>query len=103
LGGGTLADCAEIVVECPFTVSVQGRENHLDPEDRTNLGPLLGLYPNTLSSLDVAADGTLQVTFETGAVLTVRPDPNYEAWEIAGPGDQLVVCGPGGATLSVWS
>ena len=36
------------------------------------------------------------------ARIRAEPDPTYEAWNIAGPDKQLVVCRPGGE-LAIWS
>lgn len=49
----------------------------------------------------VAEEGTLRVAFDDDTALIVGPDPEFEAWTLAGPDGYKVVCGPGGA-LSVW-
>ena len=46
------------------------------------------------------SDGTLHLTFGSGATITVPPDPHYEAWEISGPGTALITCLPSTACLS---
>jgi len=43
----------------------------------------------------VDADTTLLLAFADGTTITVRADPRYEAWQVNGPGDFLMVCVPG--------
>jgi len=94
----------EIVIESPFKLRAEGTEYGLDPGERGGLGPLLALWPDELTMASVGSDGTLCLTFGTGASLTVPPDPHYEAWQIAGPGTALIVCVPGTeGQLAVWA
>ncbi len=94
-------DC-EFVLEAPFVLAVESRLHRLDPAERSRLGPLLGLYPDALSLAGVEADGTLQLVFDSGAVIRVAPSPEYEAWQVIGAVDHhLVVCMPGGQ-LAFW-
>lgn len=44
--------------------------------------------------------GLLTIQFDTGASISVPPNPDFEAWEYAGGGD-LVVALPGGE-LAIW-
>jgi len=93
----------EVVIESPFVLRANGVVHHLDPGERADLGPFLHLYPDTLSSSSVDADGTLHLVFASGATLSVPPDPRYEAWQVNGPGTFLVVCVPGNSgDLAVW-
>lgn len=90
-----------VQIGCPFTLEVEGVTYVLDePED---LGPLLAQYPDTLATGTVDEDGTLRLTFGRGWTVDIPPNPHYEAWQISGPGKNLVVCPPGGGTLAVWS
>jgi hypothetical protein len=85
----------EVVVGGAFRLEVDGERWDLDPGDRSGLGPVLALYPDSLA---VAVDehDTLTLRFVGGAVLRVPPHPQYEAWELRGPGRRLVVGNPGG-------
>jgi hypothetical protein len=74
----------ELVIEGPFRLLVGATEIPLDPTDRGALGPLLGLYPDSLMRLTMARDGTLEATFASGAVISVPPSPRFEAWSIGG-------------------
>jgi hypothetical protein len=82
---------AELAIESPFSLRVGDTVLNLDPNDRRGLGPLLALYPDSLTHLTMAPDGTLEAAFASGAVLTVLPDPRFEAWSIGG-----FWCPPGG-------
>ncbi|MFB9780649.1 DUF6188 family protein [Rhodococcus baikonurensis] len=48
------------------------------------------------------ADGSLVVLFDTGAVLSVPPSPDFESWNVSAPGNVLVVSAPGG-TIAAWN
>jgi hypothetical protein len=39
-----------------------------------------------------------EVTIETA----LPPHPMYEAWQVRGPRELLIVCSPGGDYLAVW-
>jgi hypothetical protein len=97
--GGT-----EVVIECPFTLRRDDREVQLDPADRGSLGPILTLYPDSLTSAFADDDGTLRMEFVSGTTIVVPQDPQYEAWQVNGPGAYLVVCTPGTTgDLAIWS
>lgn len=92
-----------VTIESPFSLTLDGATHHLDPEDRSHLDPLFVLYPNTLASLDADGDGTLTISFANGATITVVNDElPYEPWQVNGPGNARVVCGPSGGEVSVW-
>jgi len=82
---------AELQIEGPFALRVLGNEHQLDPADRSGLGPLLAVYPDTAQTAAMDPDGTLRLLFVSGASLTVPPDDLYEAWNIGG-----FWCPPGG-------
>ena len=93
----------EVMIESPFRMSVGGVGYRLDPEDRPKLGPFLGLYPNSLATASVDAHATLNLIFTDGATIRVPADPQFEAWQVNGPGTFLVVCVPGtSGELAVW-
>jgi hypothetical protein len=77
-------------------------EHALDPSERSGLGPLLAIYPDTLGEVSVDGLGTLRLRFGGGASITVPANPRWEALQIVGPGTALVVCSPGGP-LAVWT
>lgn len=56
----------------------------------------------TIESASAGDDGTLSVVVDDAGSLVVPPHPAFEAWQINGPDQSLVVCAPGGR-LSIWS
>jgi len=48
------------------------------------------------------ADSELRLSFDEGDAIAVGPDPNYEAWEVTGPGQVKVVAMPGGGEPAIW-
>ena len=96
--GGT-----EVVIESPLVLEVSGNCYELDPGERATLGPVLSLYPDSLSSASVDNAGTLFLRFASGATIRVDQDPQFEAWQVNGPGNCLVVCTPGTTgDLAIW-
>ncbi|MGZ4418713.1 MAG: DUF6188 family protein [Gaiellaceae bacterium] len=96
-------DDAEVVIEVPFALRRDGVDDLLDPADRSRLGPLLDLYPDTLSALDLDPYFGLRLGFQSMATVEVSAHPRYEAWQIIGPGSSLIVCPPSGSPgLAVW-
>jgi hypothetical protein len=85
----------EVVIECPFVLTVDGATHRLDPEARIDLGPLLALYPASLSIAYVSERATLHLDFDSGATLVVPQDAQYEAWQILDDRGWLLVCLPG--------
>jgi hypothetical protein len=82
----------EVVIGSPFSLEVDGTVHHLDPRRRSELGPLLSLYPGAVRWLWTSSQGELTVEFRTGATVVVTPDPVGKAWSV---GD--VYCLPSGA------
>jgi hypothetical protein len=96
-------DDAVVRIANPFVLRSDGVVVELDPGDRASLGPLLALYPDTLAYGSVTSTGILTLGFRSGATIEVPPCPSYEAWQVAGPDEYLVVCDPGTeGLLSVW-
>lgn len=84
----------EIVIECPFVLTVDDAAHRLDPNTRIDLGPLLALYPASLSAAYVSEGAALHLDLDSGATIVVPPDAQYEAWQVHGDG-WLLVCVPG--------
>lgn len=96
-------DEAVVSIENPFVLRSGGAVIELDPSDRAALGPVLALYPDSLASGAVTPIGTLTLDFRSGATIEVPASPSYEAWQVEGPGEYLVVCSPGtSGDLAVW-
>jgi hypothetical protein len=84
-----------IVIGCPFVLTVDDVVHRLDPEEGIGLGPLLALYPASLSAAYVTDEAALHVEFDGGATIVVPPDAQYEAWEVHDDRGWLLVCVPG--------
>lgn len=91
----------QITIESDFSVSDGARQWSKSGGDLDEILELLGQYlGEPVAAFSISATGTLE--FSVGS-LSVRADPStkYEAWNVAGPDKQLVVCTPGGK-LAIW-
>jgi Family of unknown function (DUF6188) len=82
----------QVAIGSPFVLEVAGTTYLLDPERREALGPLVALFPGSLRWLWTSAQGELTALFQSGAKITVAPDPVAKAWSVGS-----VYCVPGGA------
>jgi Family of unknown function (DUF6188) len=71
-----------LVVSAPFSLRKEGTVHHLDPRDRSRLGPALTLFPLTISWLWVLVSGDLHAQFDGGAELSVPSNPESSAWSL---------------------
>ena len=88
----------EVRIETPFMLRQPGGDLEVTPGE-TELPDLTGRVV-TLARAD--DQGGLRLDFQDGSRLLVAPDPDYEAWTVAGPHGLKVVSEPGGG-LAVWS
>ena len=72
----------EVIIECPFVLTVDNVARRLDPDERAGLGPLLALYPASLSAAYVSERAGLHLTFDSGATIVVPQHVQYEAWQV---------------------
>src|SRR5437764_450020 len=91
LHGETTYD-GTVTLETPFDIAASGGETRrVDPERKANLAPVLGLFEKTVVRLSVSrSDGLLTVDFDEGTQLRAQSDPKYAAWEVIGPGVQII-------------
>ncbi|MEU8644059.1 DUF6188 family protein [Streptomyces sp. NPDC048674] len=88
---------AELVLETPFLFrDAAGEWYELDPGTGVSLAPVLGLFGQTLTRVDVREHGVLVIDFQDGAGLWIGPDPDYESWHLTGHGVAPITVGPGG-------
>lgn len=71
-----------------------GIEHRVERGKLDTIPALLALQSHVLTG--VSHDGTLRAAFDDGSTLAVPPLDQSEAWRIEGPGENLVVCLPGG-------
>lgn len=71
-------------------------------EDKASLLPVLDLH--TVVVTDVHLDDQyLEISFDSGSVLRCPPNPDFEAWQYAGPENPatMLISMPGGG-VAVW-
>ncbi|MET8644961.1 DUF6188 family protein [Streptomyces sp. NPDC004074] len=89
----------ELVIETPFTLTdASGHQALLTPAIGTSLAPLLGLFAGVVTETEVTGQGALSLGFNDGTRLHVKPDPDYESWNLTGAGIDPILVGPGGET-----
>jgi Family of unknown function (DUF6188) len=91
----------EVTIETPLTVTDGGSAWSGEPLTAEAAGALLPLNLRDVTFVRVDRDGTLNLGLGE-ATLSVPPHPMYEAWQIRGPGNMLIVCSPGGEYVAVW-
>ncbi|MEV7075503.1 DUF6188 family protein [Streptomyces sp. NPDC091972] len=92
---------AELVLETPFLFrDAAGEWHELDPGAGVSLAPVIGLFGQSVVTVDVRDHGVLVIDFEGGAGLWVGPDPQFESWHLTGHGIDPITVGPGGE--KVW-
>ncbi|MGA3541593.1 DUF6188 family protein [Micromonosporaceae bacterium DT194] len=90
---------AELVIETPFLLfDPNGQRHELQPGTGASLAPVLDLFGQTISSVEVRGKGALHLTFESGTELHIDPDHTYESWHLTGIGVEPITVGPGGET-----
>ncbi|MEV7340624.1 DUF6188 family protein [Streptomyces sp. NPDC093544] len=95
-GGGHGVD-AELIVETPFLLrDASGEWHELEPGSGVHLAPVLGLFGQSITAVDVQDCGGLSIDFGDGAGLRIGPDPRFESWHLLGRGISPVIVGPGG-------
>ena len=91
-------------IEGPFIVALrEGKSQQFDSDGKPSAwGPAVDvLLHNGIAHASVTTEGVLGLAFADGNRLEVGPSEQWEAWQLEGPREQLIVCGPGGA-LSRW-
>jgi len=109
--GLTLADFPKVPLRTqiafggPFVLSLpDGAEHYLDAaEPWETLVTVLGLRGACIASAQTDRGGILRIHFENGSSLVAGPHPQYENWEVAGPGALYLVVPPGGGDPRVAS
>jgi hypothetical protein len=97
---GSTRVSARLITETPFVLrDTAGSRHELDPNtSRSALAPVIDLFLKPVTRVTVTDRGTLTLDFGGGAQLIVRPDPQYESWELKGDGISGILVGPGGDT-----
>jgi hypothetical protein len=98
------ADAVEVVVESTFVHRASdGSRSVCDPASQPPaVAAALGLVHRTLEWASVSEQGELALGFDDASGIVVWANPEFEAWQIVGPGRALVVCLPGGGAPAEW-
>ena len=96
VGEGRSVD-AELIVETSFRLRDAGGAWHdLEPGTGESLAPVLGLFGQSVTAVDIQGHGALSIDFRAGFGLRVGPDSQFESWHLTGRGITPVTVGPGG-------
>ena len=102
--GGLFQAGVEVVVESTFLhCAANGHRTLCSPERPATVAPALAVLHRCVEWASTSDDGALTLAFDDGSGLTVWPTPEFEAWQVVGPGSALVVCMPGGGRAVEWS
>ena len=100
LGGGGTVTIISAATLGWARVAARPEKVALEP-GRQDVAAGLVLFGAEVTSAVAFKSGALRLVFGDGHMLTVEPDPDYEAWTATGPDGMLVVSLPGGE-LAVW-
>jgi Family of unknown function (DUF6188) len=73
----------EVRISSPFRYESSGTSGTVDPAQTERLAPLLVLHNATVVAASATESGRLELRFERDRAISVRPDPNYEAWQLS--------------------
>lgn len=90
-----------IRIEGPFYVAYPADGRVFSAADHANLGHAFDILGKAVEQATAFRDGRLEVRFSDGTILSVKPDPRYEAWELSSSTGLLLVSLPDGS-LAVW-
>lgn len=91
--------CHEVMIESVIELSQAATQVVCDPSSPPTCAPLLQLIGQSVRSVTLASDGSLNVEL-SHCTIRIPATDSYEAWSIAAP-EFRVVCGPGGE-LTTW-
>lgn len=89
----------ELVFRTSTGVSIRIEPEHAGHGEVAHLVRLVG---EPIAVAESRSDGGLMIEFVSGALITVAPSVDYEAWGLVGPGGSRVISMPGGE-VAVWS
>lgn len=92
----------ELNIENDYTLHTTDASRCISPEPvSADSEQPTSLINRTISTATSDETGALKISFADGGRVTVEADPDYEAWNLAGPDGRKVVCLPGGE-LATW-
>ncbi|MEU1542559.1 DUF6188 family protein [Actinacidiphila glaucinigra] len=88
---------AELVLETEFLLrDTAGEWHELDSGTGSKLAPVLDLFGQSITAVDVRNHGSLTIYFDGGSGLWIGPHAQFESWHLSGLGVSAVIVGPGG-------
>lgn len=92
----------ELNIENDYTIHTADASWGISPEPvSAESEQPTSLINRIISTTTSDETGTLTINFTDGDRVTVEADPDYEAWNLAGPDGRKIVCLPGGE-LATW-
>ena len=91
-----LDDGTLVVIESPFTATVDGKSIDVAPETLEGVGSVLGVLHRNLASVRALRTGALHIELSDGGRGVVPPSEDYENWQVILPDGTQFIGLPGG-------
>lgn len=91
----------EVRIGGHMEIEHNGQSLSLSGEKPNQAGQACILMGRTVDAAIGHKDGSLNINFTDGSIVTVPVDPHYEAWEASAHDGFMVVSRPGGG-LAIW-
>ncbi|MEZ5216367.1 MAG: DUF6188 family protein [Ilumatobacteraceae bacterium] len=89
--GLMLDDGTLVIIESPFTATIDGRAVAVAPETLEGVGAVMAVLHRTVTAVRAMRSGALRVELSDGGLIEVAPGDAYENWQVLMPdGSQLV-------------
>ncbi|HWD05923.1 MAG TPA: DUF6188 family protein [Amycolatopsis sp.] len=97
------SDAYMVRIESSFRFTLPGKQYNISPDvdPQESLQPMSTLLHQAVTKSAINDSGALIIAFDSGAMIHVESDDEYEAWTVGGPDGFLVVSMPGGE-LATW-
>ncbi len=89
--------------ETPFVYRRDGVKHFVVPGRTESLVPILHTFNCVVSGISATKSGYLLLEFSDGTAIEAGPDETFEAWQLSGLGDFLLVCQPRGEVACFFS
>lgn len=90
-------------INTAFNLEDMGAIASYSAERLSEIGPALRLFGAEIVDAKAFKNGHLEITFTTGAIISVEPNPQFESWEAVAnsTNGMRIVAAPGGE-VAVW-
>jgi hypothetical protein len=91
-------DAAQVTIESAFYYADGSSAEVIrcQPDDVSTLHDAVALVHARCASVEATRDGTLRLVFDRARSIAVRPDGDYEAWNLVMDDGEMLVCTPNG-------